>query len=141
MSRVFVAKKECGHIVAAFPVRMEQNCKAEILKQFTKAGYDIEQASESEVAFMFALTCDCNKPPLLKLADELASADKEAESEELSQEEINEDGGVDMEDVDALANPDEDSGAFEPEEEIEPPMIGSLIQENAAGYPEQTEKA
>jgi hypothetical protein len=69
MARVFVAKKTCGHIVAAFPVNMDTNCKAEVMKQFTKAGYDLEQSSELDVRLSFALTCDCGKPPLLKEID------------------------------------------------------------------------
>ena len=69
MSRVYAARRPCGHIIAAFPLSIEKNAKAEILKQFTKAGYDMEIVSELEVCAMYAIQCDCGKPPLLSLME------------------------------------------------------------------------
>jgi hypothetical protein len=71
--RVYVARKECGCIVAAWPVLMDKNIQGEILKQFSKAGYTLEQASETDVRFDFRLICDHNKPPLLAYAEQKAN--------------------------------------------------------------------
>ncbi len=108
--RVFVARKPCGHIVAAFPVSMEKNAKAEILKQLTKAGYDIEQALEAEVREKYDLSCDCGKPPLLELIDQ--------QEEGVQDEGVDYHPGTGQADVDALGN--EDETREEEEDEAEP---------------------
>lgn len=119
MSRIrcYVARKDCGCIVAAFPVKMDQACKAEILKQLTKAGFDIDQTSDWEVHERFNLACDCNKPPLLKIADNGYLDDDQ------------DDDGIEMSDVDAMtddfepeAEVDEEHIAAEEEQETEPEM-------------------
>jgi hypothetical protein len=69
-NRVYVARKECGCIVAAFPVGIDKAVKGELMKQLAKAGLDIEQASEIDVQVDFHLTCDHNRPPLLGLIDD-----------------------------------------------------------------------
>ena len=142
MARVFVARKSCGCIVAAFPINMDKNIKAELLKQLTKAGYDVEQAGELDVQLNFALTCSHGKPPLLDLMDkahepetstwdpaplrdEMAAADSDAavaetQAEEASHEEINNDGGVEMADVNALAAEGEEEPEETDDEEIIP---------------------
>jgi hypothetical protein len=103
MARCYVVRKECGHIVAAFPVSMEPKAKAEILKQFARIGYDIEQTGEGEVGLAFAIACDCYKPPLLKLIDQQQP-----------------DQGVDQADVDAAGVDLEEDPSPEPE----PPAPG-----------------
>ena len=65
--RVYVVRKVCGCIVAAFPVQgLEPAIKGKLLEQFAKAGFDVDQADQYEVNARFALDCDCNKPPLLR---------------------------------------------------------------------------
>jgi hypothetical protein len=61
VTRCYVAKKPCGHIVAAFPLSVGGSPKAiaEIVEQLIAAGYNIEQTGEGEVGLVFAITCDC----------------------------------------------------------------------------------
>lgn len=68
--RVYVARKDCGCIVAAFPVNMDKAIKGELMKQFSKAGYDLEQTTQGDVRDNYHITCDHNRPPLLAMMDE-----------------------------------------------------------------------
>jgi hypothetical protein len=104
MAKVYVARKSCGHIVAAFPLTIDPAAKGEILKQFAKAGFDIDQTTELDVQVNYALTCDCNKPPLFKYADDMPRGEPDP----------NNDGGVDQASVDAMANDDETQETDEP---------------------------
>lgn len=100
-NRVYVARKECGCIVAAFPVYLDKACKGEILKQLAKAGLDVEQTVDFDVRINFDLTCNHNRPPLLDLIDQVQpDAD-----------------GVDQTDVDA-AGTDLEPAAEEAEAQI-----------------------
>ena len=117
MSQVYVARKSCGCIVAAFPTNIDKAVKGELLKQLAKGGYDIDQTTEGEVRLRFEVSCVCNRPPLLAfMEDNNASID-----------------GVDQTDIDAAAtedltpgeNADElldelaDEGDEDPQEEAE----------------------
>ncbi len=95
MALVYVARKtNCRHIVAVFPQNMPVKNRAEVMKQFTLAGYDLEVADDLEVQINFATTCDCNRPPLLDLMEKgKASDDAEAVD----------DDGVDQDSIDSLA--------------------------------------
>lgn len=101
MSRIrcYVARKECGCIVAAIPLNMDNAAKAEILKQLVKSGFVIDQASDWEVQTNFSLQCDHNKPPLLRIADNGRQPE--------------EDDGIEMSDVNAMTDD------FEPEAEAD----------------------
>ena len=90
MSQVYVARKSCGCIVAAFPTNIDKAVKGELLKQLAKGGYDIDQTTEGEVRLRFEVSCVCNRPPLLAfMEDNNASID-----------------GVDQTDIDAAATED-----------------------------------
>lgn len=83
MTNVYVARKVCGHIVAAFPLNIEQKAKAEIAKQLISNGVDITQVDESEVSLMFKLDCDCQgRPPLLV---EIDMVDLHRQAEEMAE--------------------------------------------------------
>lgn len=90
-NRVYVARKDCGCIVAAFPVNMDKAIKGKILEQLSKAGLDIEQTSEFDVQENYHLVCDHNRPPLLAYVagqDVLPSQEEEAVEHELSTNEF-----------------------------------------------------
>lgn len=69
-TRVYVARKDCGCIVAAFPVNLDKAIKGSLMMVLAKAGFDIEQTTQGDVRANFHLTCDHNKPPLLAYMDE-----------------------------------------------------------------------
>lgn len=96
MSQCYVAKKSCGHIVAAFPVNIDKAVKGKLLEQFTKAGFDIEQATEAEVRLGYNLSCSCATPPLLKMMDEKAEGVDKADIDSASQEDLTPDGSADQ---------------------------------------------
>lgn len=103
-NRVYVARKDCGCIVAAFPVNMDKAIKGKILEQLSKAGLDIEQTSELDVQLNFHLICDHNRPPLLDyVAEQAILPAQEEEVGEVVEEEDEEDDGVESADVDAMS--------------------------------------
>lgn len=69
-TRVYVARRDCGCIVAAFPANLDKTIKGNLLMVLAKAGYDIDQTTQEDVRLNFHLTCDHNKPPLLAYMDE-----------------------------------------------------------------------
>jgi hypothetical protein len=89
-NKVYVARRDCGCIVAAFPITIDKAVKGELLKQLAKAGLDIEQATDIDVRLDFNLSCDHNKPPLVSMWEKKAEAPAE-------------DDGVDQADIDAAA--------------------------------------
>lgn len=90
MSQVYVARKSCGCIVAAFPTNIDKAVKGELLKQLAKGGYDIDQTTDGEVRNRFDVACQRNRPPLLAFME-----DNKASIE-----------GVDQADIDAAASED-----------------------------------
>jgi hypothetical protein len=94
MSSVYVVRKSCGCIIAAFTQNLKSDAKAEIVKQLIKSGYDVDLATESEVRARFDLNCSCGNPPLLNLMDR-------AHFDQVSIGNSDNDGGVDTEDVNA----------------------------------------
>ena len=136
MAQVYVARKSCGCIVAAFPLQMDKAVKGEILKQISKAGWDVEQASDRDVRLDFHISCDHNKPPLLAYMDSRTSEgafnraevvkDGAMPPEEPAEVITPDGGGVDQADVDALANDDETQTG---DPEIDDPFDDARISE------------
>ena len=93
MNDVYVAKKDCGHIVAAVPANSRKET-ADIVQRLIVSGYRIELSSSHEVAFMFNLHCDCGRAPMLPGIDGEAPAENS---------DIIHDDGADQADVDALS--------------------------------------
>ncbi len=113
MSLVYVARKtNCRHIVAVFPQNMPVKSRAEVMKQFTLAGYDLEVADDAEVRENFATVCDCNRPPLLNLIGQAAQARDQDDGEPID------DDGVDVDSVDALAEEAQAEGVEEAVEAV-----------------------
>jgi len=89
---VYVARRPgCQHIVAAFPAQIDKAIKGKLLEQLTKAGYDVDLTSETDVQINFQLHCSHSKPPLLDMMEKAAAEKGE---------------GVDNADVNAAATPD-----------------------------------
>jgi len=88
---VYVARRSCGCIVAAFPLNIDKGVKGELLKQFAKIGLDVDQTSGADVRLNFNLSCTHGAPPLLTMMEK-AAADKDA--------------GIDQEDVNAAGPED-----------------------------------
>jgi hypothetical protein len=101
MNRVYVARKSCGCIVAAFPVSIDKAVKGELLKQLAKAGLDIEQSTDIDVRMDFHLVCDHNRPPLLQAIDEVTYRRAGSDYRPTENAAIGNDDGVDQADVDA----------------------------------------
>jgi hypothetical protein len=96
MNNVYVAKKHCGHIVAAVPANSRKET-ADIIQRLIVSGYQIELTSASEVNLMFDLDCKCDRPPLLPGFQSIFGRKGDVVTE------IIHDEGVDQADVDAMA--------------------------------------
>jgi hypothetical protein len=111
-TRVYVARKDCGCIVAAFPANLDKTIKGNLLMTLAKAGYDIDQTTQEDVRLNFHLTCDHNKPPLLAYMDErtaegrmaIDAGESQSFEEEHSFDDEPDDGGVDEADIDAISS-------------------------------------
>jgi hypothetical protein len=108
MNDVYVAKKDCGHIVAAVPANSRKET-ADIIQRLIVSGFRIELASSWEVGKMFDLHCDCSRPPMTPIPG--IFSDYPAETNGIIHDE-----GASAADVDALANDELADGV---EDEIE----------------------
>ena len=70
---VYVARRSCGCIVAAFPLNIDKGVKGELLKQFAKIGLDVDQTSGADVRLNFNLSCTHGAPPLLTMMEKAAA--------------------------------------------------------------------
>jgi hypothetical protein len=70
---VYVARRSCGCIVAAFPLNIDKGVKGELLKQFAKIGLDVDQTSGADVRLNFNLSCTHGAPPLITLMEQAAA--------------------------------------------------------------------
>lgn len=95
MSQVYVARKSCGCIVAAFPTNIDKAVKGELLKQLAKGGYDIDQTTDGEVRMRFDVACQCNRPPLLSLMEEAGEGVDQADIDAAATEDLTPDGNAD----------------------------------------------
>ena len=93
MGDVYVARRPGSqHIVAAFPVLIDKAVKGELLKQLTKAGFDVDITTEWDVQSNFSLHCSHSVPPLLNLMQE---AERE-KGDGIDQEDVNAAGPEDL---------------------------------------------
>jgi hypothetical protein len=75
---------------------MDRDQKAELLKQFAKAGYDIDQAEEEEVKYRFNTACSCNRstqPSLLDFAPDEGADEEDVNA--AATEDLTPDGNAD----------------------------------------------
>jgi len=131
MSQCYEAKKSCGHIVAAFPVNIDKAVKGKLLEQFTKAGFDIEQATEAEVRLGFNLSCSCSTPPLLKMMDERAEGVDKEDIDSAGQEDLTPDGSADQ-----LL----DQTAEDPSAVTDPPLAEPVAEGSSETQPQENEE-
>ena len=133
MSQVYVARKSCGCIVAAFPTNIDKAVKGELLKQLAKGGYDIDQTTEGEVRLRFEVSCVCNRPPLLSLMEDASEGIDQQDIDAAATEDLSPDGNADemIDELDEEADEDPQENSVTEGSDSQPEIFDQPVTEAA----------